>query len=362
MAVNAEFWRDKTVLVTGHTGFKGSWLCLWLQQLGANVVGYALPPQTTPNLFGQAQVGKDINSVVGDIRDLENLANVVQQHKPQIVFHMAAQALVRDSYADPIGTYSTNVMGSLNVLESIRHNASVRAAVMVSSDKCYDNQETAKAFSESDPMGGHDPYSSSKGCMEILVSSYRSSYFSDPLQDTAAIATARAGNVIGGGDWAPNRLVPDILNAMQHGQAITLRYPNAVRPWQHVLEPLAGYMLLAEKLYTQGNKYAQSWNFGPALNGAKPVKWIVDYLIKKSGKNIPVILDKNVNLHESQQLKLDCTKAQQSLDWYPRWDISTNLDKVLEWYLYNENDKRAVCLAQIKDFSISKVSKLCNAM
>ena len=362
MAVNAQFWRNKKVLITGHSGFKGSWLTLWLQKLGAHVIGYSLPPNTTPNLYEKAHVSSGITSIFGDIRDIDKLIQVVNQHQPQIVFHLAAQALVRDSYYDPMTTYSTNVMGSLNVLEAIRNNPNIKAAVMISSDKCYENKELSIAFKENDPMGGHDPYSSSKGCMELLISSYRSSFFSDPLQPTTAIATARAGNVIGGGDWAQDRLVPDIIKAIKHNEVITLRYPEAIRPWQHVLEPLSAYILLAEKLYENGNSYAQSWNFGPALNKAKTVNWVASYLVKASGKNIDVVVDKTVYLHESQQLQLDCSKAHQYLNWSPRWDLKTTLNKVLEWSLADSADKRALCLEQISDYSNIEVSETCNAM
>jgi len=362
MAVNTDFWRNKKVLITGHTGFKGSWLTLWLQQLGAQVIGYSLSPNTAPNLYEQAHVSSGITSIFGDIRNAEKLSQAVSEYQPQIVFHLAAQALVRDSYLDPVSTYTTNVMGSLNVLEAIRNTPSIKAAVMISSDKCYENKESSVSFTEDDPMGGHDPYSSSKGCMELLIASYRSSFFSSSSKTTTAIASARAGNVIGGGDWAQDRLVPDIIHAIKNNKPVILRYPQAIRPWQHVLEPLSAYMLLAEKLYENGNTYAESWNFGPNSNSAKTVNWVANYLVKASGKNVDVLIDSAAQLHESQQLKLNCTKARQSLNWFPRWDLNTTLNKVLEWSMADQTDKRLLCLKQISEYSTSEISELCNAI
>jgi CDP-glucose 4,6-dehydratase len=357
MVVNSAFWHNKTVLITGHTGFKGSWLSLWLQQLGAKVVGYSLDPPTQVNLFEQANVSSGMKSIIGEIRDLERLKQVFNEVQPEIVFHLAAQSLVRESFSDPVTTYSTNVMGSLNVLEAVRHTPSVRSVVMVSTDKCYDNKEWPWGYREVDPVGGHDPYSSSKGCMEIMLASYRASYF--PADDYAlhgtAIASARAGNVIGGGDWAADRLVPDILNCIQHDQPITLRYPNAIRPWQHVLEPLSGYMLLAEKLFEYGSHYAQSWNFGPGDSSARSVKWIAEYMLKKSGLTTSVVMDTNAHPHEAHYLKLDCSKANMELNWQPRWNLSVALDKVLSWSPSDKYSAQGICLQQIADYSATKV-------
>jgi CDP-glucose 4,6-dehydratase len=277
--------------------------------------------------------------------------------QPDIVFHLAAQALVRESYADPVTTYTTNVIGSLNVLEAVRHTPSVRAVVMVSTDKCYDNKEWPWGYREIDPLGGHDPYSSSKGCMEIMLASYRSSYFSAEgyAQHGTAIASARAGNVIGGGDWSKDRLVPDIIDHIQRKQDISLRYPHAIRPWQHVLEPLSGYMRLAELLFSQGCQYAQSWNFGPEDSGAKSVKWITEYLLEKSSSDIDIIIPQQAQPHEAAHLKLDCSKAAMLLNWRPQWDLSEALDKVLSWLPNQHTNARHKCLEQITEFSTLKV-------
>ena len=274
--MNERFWKKKRVLLTGHTGFKGSWLSLWLQKLGAEVIGYALSPPTEPSLFEVADVGAGMTSITGDVRDLSSLKKLFKDQQPEIVIHLAAQSLVRYSYQEPIETYETNVMGTLNVLESIRCIKSVRAALMVTSDKCYDNMGKIESFRENDPMGGHDPYSSSKGCAELLISSYRNSYFAlrDSDQPFAAIGSARAGNVIGGGDWATDRLIPDIIRAFKNHKPVHVRNPKAVRPWQHVLEPLSGYLKLVEKLYADGTEYAEAWNFGPSEEDIKPVEWI----------------------------------------------------------------------------------------
>ena len=269
--VNPNFWHGKRVFLTGHTGFKGAWLSLWSQSLGAKVTGYALPPPTNPSLFALANVKKDMKHIQGDIRDLEKLSAVMQVAQPVIVIHMAAQSLVRYSYQNPVETYATNVMGTVNVLESVRKTSSVKAAVIVTSDKCYENREQIWGYRESDPMGGFDPYSNSKGCAELVTASYRASFMaaSDYTQHGKSIASVRAGNVIGGGDWAADRLVPDIIKSLMNHQPVTLRSPNAVRPWQHVLEPLGGYLLLAEKMVNDGANFSEGWNFGPNDADAK---------------------------------------------------------------------------------------------
>ena len=355
--MNSTFWHGKTILVTGHTGFKGSWLSLWLQQLGAKVVGFSLEPPTQENLFVQADVSSGMDSSIGDIRDLARLQLVFREVKPEIVFHLAAQSLVKESYSDPVNTYTTNVIGSLNVLEAVRQTPSVRSVVMVSTDKCYDNKEWAWSYREIDPLGGHDPYSSSKGCMEIMLASYRASYFpaEDFTRHKTAIASARAGNVIGGGDWAADRLVPDILNCIQHNQPLTLRYPHAIRPWQHVLEPLFGYMLLAEKLFSCGSHYAQSWNFGPDDESAKSVKWIAEYMLKKSASTLKVVMDSRAHPHEAHYLKLDCSKTNMELNWRAKWSLSEALDKVLSWSPSDKSSARELCLQQIAEYSASNV-------
>jgi CDP-glucose 4,6-dehydratase len=359
--MDTTFWHNKKVLVTGHTGFKGRWLSLWLQQLGAKVSGYSLAPATQPSLFEQANVSDSMNSIIGDIRDLARLQEVFSKVQPEIVFHMAAQALVRESYSDPITTYSTNVMGSLNVLEAIRNTSCVRSVVIVSTDKCYDNKEWPWGYRERDPLGGYDPYSASKSCMEIMIASYRSSYFTAEKYAVhgTAIATARAGNVIGGGDWTADRLVPDIIDHIHRKQDITLRYPHSVRPWQHVLEPLSGYMRLAELLFSEGCQYAQSWNFGPEENATKSVKWIADYLLRKSSSDINIIVENQEQAHEAAYLKLDCSKAAMALDWRPVWSLPEALNKVLSWVPSHESSASDLCFKQIAEFSCTEENIQC---
>jgi len=294
-------WKGRRVLVTGHTGFKGSWLSLWLQQLGAQVTGYALQSPTNPSLFEVAQVARGMKSVIGDIREGDKLAIAMRQAAPNIVFHLAAQPLVRRSYEDPFQTYSTNVMGTVNLLEAVRKTSSVRAVVNVTTDKCYENKEWVWGYRENESMGGFDPYSSSKGCAELITAAYRNSFFTSSNQGgfQVALATARAGNVIGGGDWAEDRLIPDILRAIGSGQSVKIRNPHAIRPWQHVLEPLSGYLTLAEALYTQGPKLAEAFNFGPALEDAKPVQWIVEQLTRQWCEGSAWHLDSGSHPHEA---------------------------------------------------------------
>jgi len=350
--MNAEFWRGKRVLLTGHTGFKGSWLSLWLQSMGAQVVGYALAPPTEPSLFEVAGVGAGMTSVIGDIRDLEHLRAVFAEHKPEIVIHMAAQPLVRYSYAEPVETYSTNVMGTVNLLEAVRGTPGVKAVVNVTTDKCYENREWAWGYRENEAMGGYDPYSSSKGCAELVTAAYRNSFFNSAtfnVKHSTAIASARAGNVIGGGDWAEDRLIPDIMRAITQGRSVTIRNPHAIRPWQHVLEPLSGYLKLAQKLYEEGAAYAEGWNFGPNDEDAKPVQWIVEQLTQSWGEGASWLLDGGEHPHEAHYLKLDCSKAKGRLDWHPRWHLDEALKRIVDWqkqYLYGR-DMRAVTIEQI---------------
>ena len=350
--MNAEFWRGKRVLLTGHTGFKGSWLSLWLQSMGAQVVGYALAPPTEPSLFEVAGVGAGMTSVIGDIRDLEHLRAVFAEHKPEIVIHMAAQPLVRYSYAEPVETYSTNVMGTVNLLEAVRGTPGVKAVVNVTTDKCYENREWAWGYRENEAMGGYDPYSSSKGCAELVTAAYRNSFFNSAtfnVKHSTAIASARAGNVIGGGDWAEDRLIPDIMRAITQGRSVTIRNPHAIRPWQHVLEPLSGYLKLAQKLYEEGAAYAEGWNFGPNDEDAKPVQWIVEQLTQSWGEGASWLLDGGEHPHEAHYLKLDCSKAKSRLDWHPRWHLDEALKRIVDWqkqYLYGR-DMRAVTIEQI---------------
>lgn len=357
--VEPSFWAGKVVLLTGHTGFKGSWLSLWLQSAGAKVVGYALQPPTSPSLFVAASVAAGMTGIEGDVRDFSALSKVFEKYQPEIVIHMAAQALVRKSYTNPIETYSTNVMGTVHLLEAARLTGSVRAIVNVTSDKCYENREWVWGYRENEAMGGYDPYSNSKGCAELVASAYRSSYFntSNHSEHGVALASARAGNVIGGGDWAEDRLIPDIMHAIMQGKPVNIRNPHAIRPWQHVLEPLSGYLLLAQKLYQEGAAYSEGWNFGPNDEDAKPVSWIVDRLTKTWGEGASWVLDGGNHPHEAHYLKLDCSKAKARLEWYPRWDLQTTLESITRWnkqLLAGENMK-IVSLQQIADFQNSDV-------
>ena len=344
-----DFWKDRKVLVTGHTGFKGSWLCLWMQSLGAEVTGYALAPPTNPSLFNAAKVAEGMTSIIGDVRDMDKMNKVFAEHKPEIVIHMAAQSLVRHSYLNPVETYATNVMGTVNVLEAIRQTASTRSAVVVTSDKCYENREWVWGYRENEAMGGYDPYSNSKGCAELVTSAYRQSFFRD---GSVAVASARAGNVIGGGDWAADRLVPDIVRAVADRNPVLIRNPHAVRPWQHVMEPLLGYLLLARKLYEDGTAYAEGWNFGPSEEDARPVQWIAEQFTGLWGEGASWALDGGEHPHEAHYLKLDCSKARMRLDWQPKWSLETSLRKIIAWekaYLRNQ-DMRTFTLEQILEF------------
>jgi len=332
--IDPTFWSGKRVFVTGHTGFKGSWLCQWLGSLGATVRGYSLEPPTNPSLFSELGLAKEMDHIIGDVRDYEGLARAVKEFKPEIVFHLAAQALVRLSYAEPRLTYETNVMGTLNVYEAIRTCDTVRVVVSITTDKCYENKEWVWGYRENDPMGGYDPYSSSKGCAEILSAAYRRSYF-NPEQygktHNVALATARAGNVIGGGDWALDRLVPDCIRSLTKGDVITIRSPNATRPWQHVLEPLSGYMLLAQRMFIDGIMYSEGWNFGPGDDGVMNVENVVKAVIKAWGSGKYEVAD-NADFHEAHLLKLDISKAKATLKWSPRIDTMTAIAKTVEIY------------------------------
>ncbi len=355
LGVSSRFWKGKKVFLTGHTGFKGSWLSLWLQQLGAEVTGYALQPPTNPSLFEVAGVTQGMNSVIGDIRDGAALGKAMREAAPDIVIHMAAQALVRHSYVDPVETYSTNVMGTVHVLEAVRKTRSVRAVVNVTSDKCYENREWVWGYRENEPMGGFDPYSNSKGCAELVTSAYRNSFFSPSTyaEHRVAIASGRAGNVIGGGDWAADRLVPDIMRAVSAGRPVVIRNPHAIRPWQHVLEPLSGYLLLAQKLYEDGIAYAEGWNFGPGDDDARPVQWIVERLVQQWGEGARWELDQGDHPHEAHYLKLDCSKARMRLDWHPRWQLGHALEMIAAWQRawLTKKDMRRITLEQIDQYA-----------
>ena len=351
------FWREKKVFITGHTGFKGSWLCLWLHRMGARVYGYALAPPTQPSLFELARVEELLaGNAVADVRDYEKLARALSAAEPEIVIHMAAQPLVRDSYKIPVETYATNVMGTVHLLEAVRSCPTVKAVVNVTTDKCYENREWVWGYRESEPMGGFDPYSNSKGCSELVTAAYRSSYFNPAryAEHTVGVATARAGNVIGGGDWANDRLIPDIIRAIMANEPVRIRNPHAIRPWQHVLEPLSGYLALAQRLYQEGAAYAEGWNFGPADDDAKPVEWIVKRLCEQWGTDARYEIDRGAHPHEAHYLKLDCSKARMRLGWTPRWNLSQALDSIIEWVkVYRAGDDiRECCLKQIEEYSV----------
>lgn len=332
--MNSDFWRGKRVLLTGHSGFKGAWLSVWLHGLGADVIGYALPQVNSSSLFCKAGIEKLLQHNDGDIRDLAKLKVVVAHAEPEIVIHMAAQSLVRESYADPVGTFGTNVMGTAHLLEAIRHTKGVRAVVVVTSDKCYENREWPWGYREIDPLGGYDPYSSSKGCAELVAAGYRRSFFSREsfAQHGVAIASARAGNVIGGGDWGKDRLVPNVIAALIAAQRPLIRYPHAIRPWQHVLDPLSGYLLLAEHLWTGGFEFAEAWNFGPSEHSICSVASLVERICALWGRSGGWHCDVSEPLHEAVYLKLDSSKARTRLGWQPRWSLETALVKTIEVY------------------------------
>lgn len=352
--ISPHFWQNKKVFVTGHTGFKGGWLSLWLQKMGAQVKGYALAPTSNPSLYETAGVETGMCSEIGDIRDSERLYQSILNFQPEIVFHMAAQPLVRLSYKMPIETYSTNVMGTVHLLDGVRRVGGVRAVVNVTSDKCYENKEWHWGYREDDTKGGFDPYSNSKGCAELVADAYRNSYFnkSNYLDHGCALASVRAGNVIGGGDWALDRLIPDMLSAFEARRPVQIRNPNAIRPWQHVLEPLSGYLLTAEKLYSQGIDYSEGWNFGPEEADAKPVEWIVENLVRYWGEGAAWQLDGAKHPHEASYLKLDCSKAKARLGWHPRWNLSTTLEKIIAWHKtwLDGNNMREYTLKEIDQY------------
>lgn len=349
--IDRDFWRGKRVFLTGHTGFKGSWLSLWLQQMGVELTGYSLPAPTNPSLFDRARVAEGMTSIIGDIRDAAALGAAMAESRPEIVLHLAAQPLVRYSYENPVETYSTNVMGLVNLFEAVRQTRGVKALVNVTSDKCYENREWQRGYQEQDAMGGYDPYSSSKGCAELITAAYRRSYFNAETyaQHGMALASARAGNVIGGGDWAADRLIPDIIRAISADRTVIIRNPHSVRPWQHVLEPLGGYLMLAERLHRDGTAFAEGWNFGPSDEDAKPVEWIAEHLTRAWGDGARWALDDMKGPHEAGLLKLDCTKARQSLDWQPRWTLGEALERIVEWHRaeLGGSDMRSTTLSQI---------------
>ena len=329
LGVSSDFWRGKSVFLTGHTGFKGGWMALWLSRLEAQVHGYSLAPSTVPNFYTETQLNDRLtSSTAADVRDLQKLSAAMQVAQPSIVIHMAAQSLVRESYKTPVETFSSNVMGTVNVFEAARNTGSVQAIVNITTDKCYENQEWLWPYRENDRLGGHDPYSSSKACAEFVTAAYRNSFLAG---GGIQVASVRAGNVIGGGDWAVDRLIPDFLRAIDAGKPMRIRSPNAVRPWQHVLEPLSGYLMLAERLVTDGEVFADAWNFGPEESDAWPVSRIVERLCQK----IPDgswELEATPQPHEAGLLNLDSNKAKTRLGWSARWSLESALDKTIEWY------------------------------
>jgi CDP-glucose 4,6-dehydratase len=349
-----QFWKGKQVFITGHTGFKGSWLALVLQHFGASITGYALDPPTKPSLYELAGLQSLLQSNIRDIRDFESLQAALKAAEPEIIFHLAAQPIVLESYKDPLGTYSTNILGTANLLQAARFVPSVRAIVVITTDKCYENREWIWPYRESDRLGGYDPYSSSKACAELVTSSMRNSFFHPDRYDQhgVAIASVRAGNVLGGGDWARDRLVPDVIRAFLKNEKVILRNPSAVRPWQHVLEPLSGYMLVAENLYREGVEFGETWNFGPEHSDAKPVEWIVRTLCTLWGSEAAYEIEQNPGLHEAHYLKLDWSKARACLDWNPKWNLLTALERTIEWArVYQKaGDIRAICHRQIEEY------------
>jgi len=344
--VNPDFWRGRSVFLTGHTGFKGGWIALWLAQMGASVHGYSLSPITTPNFFTETSLRTHLaESTIGDIRDLNMLGHALKRASPSVVIHMAAQPLVRESYNTPVETFTTNVMGTVNLLEATRQSGTAEAAIVVTTDKCYENQEWIWPYRETDRLGGHDPYSSSKACAELVTEAYRKSFLAEV---GVKIASARAGNVIGGGDWSTDRLIPDFLRAFDEGEILRIRSPNAIRPWQHVLEPLSGYLTLAESLVNDGADYAEAWNFGPEDADAKQVSWIVETMCRR-------IPDSRWELaaaphrHEAGLLKLDSSKSKSRLNWAPRWSLEEALEKTIEWHQAWKKD------IQMSEFTLQQI-------
>ncbi len=355
--MNQSFWKDKKVFITGHTGFKGSWLSLWLEELGANVTGFSLPPPSQPSFFESAKLHDGIKSQLGDVRIYNDLHDAILKSHPEIIFHLAAQSLVRPSYQNPIETYATNVMGTAHLLEASRFVKGIKAIVIVTSDKCYENREWVWGYRENDPMGGFDPYSNSKGCAELVTASFRNSFFHPDhfKQHGVAIASVRAGNVIGGGDWATDRLIPDLIRAFSQNEPVHIRNPNAIRPWQHVLEPLSGYLLLGQKLYEEGPLYAEAWNFGPSDEDAQPVSWIVNKVATLWGNNSKWSIESKENPHEAHYLKLDCSKVKMKLGWKSKWPLSQCLEETVKWYqaFYQKQN--------IRDFSIQQIRLYCKS-
>ena len=355
LEMKSNFWNKKKVFLTGHTGFKGSWLSLMLQKNGADLAGFSLPPPTHPSLFEIAKVRQGMKNVEGDVRDFKILQSSLKKYKPEVVFHLAAQSLVKPSYLNPVETYSANVMGTVHLLEACRHTPSVKVIVIVTSDKCYENKEWARGYRETDSMGGYDPYSSSKGCAELVVSAYRNSFFNPKFfkKHGVALASVRAGNVIGGGDFAEDRLIPDLFRSIQKKKPTLIRNPKATRPWQHVLEPLHGYLHLAEKMWKEGSAYNQGWNFGPHESDVKTVGWVADQFVSLWDGSKGWIQDKSFHPHEAHSLRLDCSMAKNKLGWVPKLNLEKALVWVKNWYQSYEKkeDMRSLTLNQIEQYT-----------
>jgi CDP-glucose 4,6-dehydratase len=352
LEMNQEFWNKKRVLITGHTGFKGSWLTFCLKTLGADVCGYALAPESYPNLFENLQLKNQIKSVIGDIRNLAEFERTLTSFQPEVVFHLAAQSLVRKSYRTPVETYTTNVIGTVNVLEAVRKLDCVRALVVVTTDKVYENKEWFWSYRETERLGGFDPYSNSKACAELVTASYRQSFFAE---GKSLVATARAGNVIGGGDWSEDRLLPDVFRSLILGEELVIRNPDAIRPWQHVLEPLAGYLLLAEKLCVGKRDFADAWNFGSSEEDAKTVGWILEEIKRVWNEPISWKIAKDIQPHEAKILKLDSAKAKSKLGWQPKLSIGEAVELTVEWYrAFKDQKDLAELMHQQIDFYQSK--------
>jgi CDP-glucose 4,6-dehydratase len=354
LEINKEFWKNKRVLVTGHTGFKGSWLIIWLQKLESIVTGFSKDIPTTPSLFELSEIKNGIDSISGDIRNFNDIKKVIHEKKPEIIIHLAAQSLVPMSYKHPRETYETNVMGTVNLLESIRSEKNKCIILNVTSDKCYENRELSRGYTEKDRIGGYDPYSSSKGCSELITTAYTKSFFnSSNDKNNVTLASARAGNVIGGGDWAQERLIPDLMKSIINNVPMQIRNPNGIRPWQHVLEPLSGYLKLIEKMGLSMDEFSEGWNFGPNEEN-KTVSWIIDKISELYGKKCNTYINNEEKIHETQYLNLDCTKAKKELGWEPKMNLEQGLQLTVEWYkeYQNHSDMRKITEKQINNFNL----------
>ena len=352
--MDSNFWKNKKVLLTGHTGFKGSWLSIWLKKLGVKLVGFSKDIPTKPSLFEVAKVSEGMISITGNIEDFAMIQKVVKENKPEIVIHMAAQSLVRKSYEEPITTFATNVMGTVNLLQAIKTTGSTRVLINVTSDKCYENKGTEKAFSENSPMGGYDPYSSSKGCAELVTSAFRDSFFNlkEFERHGCSLSSVRSGNVIGGGDWAKDRLIPDIMNSISKRIPTQIRNTRSIRPWQFVLEPLFGYLILAQRMWEEGKEFSEPWNFGPDETDCKSVKWILEKISKELDDGFSWKEDTKDNPHEAEMLKLDCTKAKKRLGWKTKLDVTETIEWTVNWYkeYFKNSDMKEYTENQIDKF------------